>query len=198
MLPALAGSIILLAYVFMGLRGAVIYTAVLSLSRLFYCLPYYYIYFISFGYDSVESLLISALVTVGMILLSAAIFGLTAFAGALAIKLILKLSYTELRSDLAEQMTYSSPLEISSSVSIALSVMALTRFAVYFIRGIVDTVSFLSDYGASFNLAELISIILSLLLPIVFALALYFLLHFMRARVARNRIEEDTETVDRI
>ena len=62
-LPAVSGVILFLGYREIGIKATLIRALFLSLTRVIYLLPYYYVYYIVLAYDSVEAILSSLLVT---------------------------------------------------------------------------------------------------------------------------------------
>ena len=71
-LPSVAGTVLFIGYREIGIKKTLLRALYISLPRIVYLLPYYYVYHIVMAYDSVESISLSALVT---------LFGIALFFG---------------------------------------------------------------------------------------------------------------------
>ena len=82
LLPAVAATVLFLGYPRDGLKKTITRAFCLSLPRIIYLLPYYYLYYILNFYDSIEAITLSALVTLfGVVLLFGQILLLAVFNG---------------------------------------------------------------------------------------------------------------------
>ena len=62
-LPTVASTVLFVGYREIGMKRTLLRAMYLSLPRIVYLLPYYYVYYIVMAYDSIESITLSALVT---------------------------------------------------------------------------------------------------------------------------------------
>lgn len=62
-LPTVAATVLFVGYREIGMKRTLLRAMYLSLPRIIYLLPYYYVYYIVIAYDSIESITLSALVT---------------------------------------------------------------------------------------------------------------------------------------
>lgn len=144
-------AVILTPLTFAKKAYAVYPTALLlSASYVFYNIPYYYMYHIAYGYDSIESLLICipysfilsliyALYTLGLAYLARLIF------------------YR--RSDTPDYAKSCGHFSLSSSVGASVFSSVAIHFAFSFIRELIDAVSFFIEYADSYRIGELIYIV---------------------------------------
>ena len=131
--PALAAAAALSVLERLG-RGCMLKAIIgLSLSRAVFCLPYYYIYYVSLGYDSIESL---------TLMLPTAL-------AATAVSYLLILAATALSSYMGGRGKGSGRFRaaVTSAITVSLSLL---------IPEIVDTVVFFLEYWESFTSGEVL------------------------------------------
>lgn len=122
----------------------------LALSHAFRNLPYYYLYNLAFGYDSIESISI----TVPLALFLSALYALYSVALAYVAKLLFyKRGAKDSDATLPCQL-----FSISSPVSFAVFSIAFIHFLALLISEAVDTVIFFIEYADSYRIGEIIYI----------------------------------------
>ena len=187
--PPLIATLTLLVFSAAGMKKAISFSIRLSLARLFYTIPYYYIIFIyNYAYDSIESIFLSTLASAFVILLT--------FAGALfCVRVAIfvreksaKQSKGEVISELPEILKKRSGLDFISDASLPIFVFVILRFAYSFITEIVDTAAFFIEYGADYTAEE----ILTILGNYVLLFALLVVSYILCVKV-KNTLTKDTE-----
>ena len=181
MLPAVAASVVLSQYRTGEVKAAVIRALLLALPRAIFLLPYQYLYFIAYGYDSIESISLSALVTVfgtalffGQVLLFfflAREVGRRVAVGALGGDKAKALSREELKEkkrkcdvSVFSKEGFGGILELGKPYIAALFSVAFLEFLIYLTVEIVDTVTYIVESEGLFFESEIIYIVISYLL----------------------------------
>ena len=142
----------------------------LSLPRLIYLIPYYYLFYISDGYDSIESL---GLLSIRSIFLIIACFS------------------AKKSGDGWDFFKPSGLFDFSSSISAAIFGVCFARFIFNVIKEGIDIIIYLIDYEEFYAATEIYYLLGKLLL----ALATLFLAHlfFMKTRGLMARLRENNE-----
>lgn len=158
----------------------------LSLPRLIYLIPYYYLFYISDGFDSIEAL---GLLTLRALLLLAA-FVIEALFYYLVASFATKKS-----GDVWDFFKPAKLFDFSSSVSASIFAVCFTRFIFNVIGEGLDVIAYLIDYEEFYNTTEIFYLLGKLLL----AFATLFLSHlfFMKIRGYLRRLKEDTEDTEK-
>lgn len=174
LLPPLLATVMLVRWGERGGRMA-LDGLLVSSSRIFFYLPYFYMTFYSMGIDSGEAILLGALVSVGAAL---AFFGFTVL-----LFLFARLMHRSQRAregisvpvkeSLPSALRSGGVLDFSAKAAPILFVMALASFIVNL--PIVDTVSLIVNYGDSLRFAEILTVILDAVIQLV----LFVLTHFI-------------------
>lgn len=121
----------------------------LSAGRLFFSLPYYYLYYFGLGYDTPDSLLLSAL---GSLLAIALGFAETMALFFLA-KAVLKL---RAKSFAVQSTPDLRPFDLSAPEALALLCASLPLCLYTLIGEIVRAVGYLSDYAGGYRVGEIL------------------------------------------
>ena len=160
----------LILYSKCGKRCAILGAIAVSASTLLFSIPYYYIYYIGTGYDSVESIINSLLVSVLMVLTTALHSLLLCLIPYLVMRS--KDKNADMRKTLDSDFTVSKVLDTSSVWVKASFAICIGEAIFLFIFEVIDTVTFFIDYGMTYRIDEILYIVLSyiILLPI-FALS---------------------------
>ena len=158
----------------------------LSLSEVFYNIPYYYIYHIAYGYDSIESISISVPLSL-LISLVLAIYSLT-------LAYVAKLVFLRRGGKLAAYPARTGYFSLSSGVGLSTFFAVFIHFVICFIRELIDAVTFFIEYADSYRIGELIYI----LGRFVFILALMLIAHavciFVHNKILSRRFEAEDDT----
>ena len=160
LVPAVMGVLMLLTYTYVDMRSAIKISLVSASSTLLFSIPYYYIIFIyNYGYDSIESITLAAIATVGTIAFT---FLLSMISLAIALAIIRrsqKLGRGTSREYLTSALSEKSTGDFSSGANPALLVFPAVSFVYLFIRELIDTVTFFMDYGLDYTAGEILLII---------------------------------------
>ena len=121
-LPTIAASILFKLYSNSEIKSIIKGAVIFALPRIIYLLPYYYLYHIAFGYDSIESISLSALVTVfGVSVNALLILALFFLARALATKAATKPIIEKLPPKVQKNLTKETKTEVSREAVKSLS-----------------------------------------------------------------------------
>ena len=157
----------------------------LSASLLFYNIPYYYIYHIAYGYDSIESITISV--------------GFSAVVSLLSALYTLALAFISKRIFLrrSEPLAYPEPasyLSLADSTSLSVFSIALIHFSVSFIKELVEAVTFFIEYADSYRIGELIYILGRFVFILLLLLVAHTVCVLMHNKILGKRFSEDEIT----
>ena len=144
----------------------------LAAPHLFYNIPYYYIYHIAYGYDSIESLLISIPFSILISLLSALY--------TLVLAYISKLVFQRCGGKTALYPERAAYFSTSDRVGASIFAFVLIHFALNFISELIEAVTFFIEYADTYRIGELIYILgrfVFILLLMLFAQWLCTLVH---------------------
>lgn len=216
LLPAVAATVLFLSYAADGLKKTIKRAICLSLPRIIYLLPYYYLYYIFNFYDSVESLTMSAFVSLfGAALLSGQILLLFLVIRIFARLPLLRkakeaLPINEQRStprDVLRALKKSADEEVLSSLSdkelfnfarptsLGIFAAAFASFVINFVVEIFDTVVFIIDietsYSGNYYIEEIIYIIACYLFLAVELMACHAICCLIRNALNKNEKENE-------
>ena len=141
-MPATASLVALSVYKRDGRRECTLFVFLIALTRLVFALPYYYIYFISLGFDTKESLLRSALFSLCAVLL---LFGA-----------VLTMVFLCLWREKKKSASKTKPFEAHIYTESAVLIAVIMPFFYLFIKEAFDTVNVLIDYGTSLRIDEIL------------------------------------------
>ncbi len=181
--PLCAAGLLFSVTVLSGGR-APIYAIGIALTRFFYLFPYYYLYFVYDGFDSIESCVHSALWSVVGCIIHYAVIIVSYY----LIKLIAKWRCTD---SAGEQIRDGSSIfDFSSELNFTFFLASLVGFVYLFVKETVFTVSFLIDVDFSISPSELISILISYITIIIFLFVFYVTLSVLARRAGKALFEK--------
>ena len=199
-LPPIAAVLLLKVYFAGGIKGALISAIFFSLPRIIYLLPYYYLYHIAYGYDSIESICLSALVTVfGIALMWAHIALLFSLIRMMAIRSTAKSLATDLPPAIQKTMTvdlkkklnqqaekalstdinFTGAFDFSIPLTLGIFASSFGEFIINFMREAVDTVTYLINYAGYYRLGEIIYITASFIFLIAELLSVHLIAYLI-------------------
>lgn len=190
--PPLIATLALLVFSQDGTKKAMLFTLKLSLARLFYSVPYYYIIFIyNYAYDSLESLFLSVMASALVVLLT--------FMGALisvriaiyALGRVGKMTRAETLAKLPSIIDKRSSTDFLDKASLPLLVFAFLRFAFSFISEVIDTVSFFIEYRSDYTAEEIVTILINYVILLALLVASYLV-----CMVVKNRVMKADDTAN--
>lgn len=213
-LPVIAVPLLIRIYSDNGSGKGLICAIFLALPKAIYLLPYYYLYHIAYGYDSVESIGLSALVTV---------FGIALNWGCMVLMLLLsrflatkacrkklteklppntRQNLTEeiknsIKKDSSEQLlaldSPAKPFDFSHPWSLGLFGATFALFVVSVLREIVDTVSYLIDYAGYYRMEEIIYMTACYLFVLLELFGVYAISHAILKRIYKKDLQTTEE-----
>ncbi len=160
-----------------GQRQALTIAILASLSRFSYCIPFYYMEFMKASYppNSTDSIILALVFTIAIILIT---FGHLYFIYGI-VHLFCKLKSKNQNAYLEKALSSKASLDFSSPTSVVYLVICLCQFVIKLISVVIDTVSFLAEFGGAYTLVE----ILTLLLDYVICLGLLVLSYLIVCRI---------------
>lgn len=188
LLPLISALLALIAEAYLGMKSALVRLIPLSLVKMIYSLPYYYLYFVYDIYDSGEAIFFALIQAV-----AEAIF---LYAFTLVIFLLMRYllgafnKKNEAKDTLLAKKTV---LNFSDPVSLTFSVSALLCFLYFFIVEIVDTVSVVERYSGRLRGGEIVYIVFSYVFDVLLLAVHYFALAYVKNYIAEYRIREAEE-----
>ena len=176
-LPVIGGVICFSISSILGVGAVLCSAAVLSATRILYLLPYYYLYFIAYGYDSIESILLSALVSIlgvalefGLILLlcyiarRAAMGGIRRGMSEAELRSIGRLTKEEEKALLSDKLAeicrseigLKYMFDITSPVKRGIFFAVIGQFGVSLVQEIVSSLKYLISYAGYYRVEEIV------------------------------------------
>lgn len=160
-----------------GLKNKILPTALISLSRLTYTLPYYYIHYVADVYNTSESIVLSLLVSL--------VFIIAAFLQTFVC--IIVLSVIESRANKSSKDREKSKVfNLDDHLNFGTVLCVVISFVVFFVREIIHTVEYLIDNAGTYRLDEILSIVIAYLLLFLFAFFHYVISVSVKNRILRK------------
>lgn len=181
LIPALSGAIALIGFEYGGARSTLVGCIPLALTRLIYTLPYYYLYHVYMGFDSIEALLASLVISV----LIAVITYLWVLLLAFVSRLCLKRMCVRVGILPTEALGADALLDMSSPAVASIAAIAFIGFTAELIEEIINTVNYLIEYADSYRMSEIVYIVICF----VFLAAKLIISHLLMSYVRRLTIK---------
>ena len=192
--PPIIATVIYLVYKELGRQTALLTALTVSFARAFYTIPYYYIIFIyNYGYDSIESITLSFLATLLVILVTVLGVVISVEAYHLVMKIISKHTDTDLSKELSLPVEKSNIFDFLAKANLPILVFALARFVFSFVIELVDTITFFIEYHLDYRAMEIVTILINFTLLFVLLVASYLI-----AALIRNALIADKTTDEAI
>lgn len=184
-LPLLAATVLFLSALGHSLRHALLRAPLLALPRLCYLLPYYYLYFFSSGYDTLESLPRALLVGL--------VECLSLYLYFILLTLLMRLVYRRRARALppADALRWQSPLSLQAPCPAAALTAAALPFLYLLATDVADTVSFLIKNGSSYDVTDVLTLLLCYLFDLSVLLTSCLLMALLRRWILRHRMTID-------
>lgn len=210
-LPALASCLLIKAYTDGGMQRVSCKSIFFALARIIYLLPYYYLYFIAYGYDSVESILLSLAVSLfsaalmwGHLLLLFLIMREVSTAIAIKDKVanLPKLQEKKIRDENIKKLaalnrkSFGSANEIGGMFDFSCPLVAgifaavFGEFVINLVREIIDTVTYLVDFAGYYRIEEIVTITALFLFLMIELFALHAI-NYALIKSDKNQGEEN-------
>ncbi len=192
MIPAIVGALMLIMLAYRGFKRAFFFGALVSLSRIFYYLPWYYMYYIyNMGFDSLESIFFSFLTSIGFSLLSYT-EGVLFFGVALLVLYLSRRKAGDALDYLLEAMPRHDTMNVTEGCGMLLGSMALLAFVRRCVILTINTITFFIEHGSSYRTGELVTIFIDYLVALVYLIITYLIISAVKRRIldARLMVEE--------
>ncbi len=177
--PVLAASIIFILKGD-GIKNKIFPAFFLSLTRLTYSLPHYYIYYVADVFNTSESIVLS--------LITSALLVLRAFLQTFICILVLIAIEKRAKKTSADRAR-ARIFNLDDHLNLGILSCVIISFTVFFVRELIDTVEYLIDSKGTYRLDEILTIVIAYLLLLIFA-AVYYLIS---ARVKNKILSEEYE-----
>lgn len=185
--PPVLATVAFLIYSQRGARDSVIFTFAAASARIFYSLPYYYIIFIyNYGYDSVESILISFGASILVILATVAGIIISALAYFLLLKIQCRRSGKPFSNEIRLPISQAPITDFLARANLPVLTFAVVRFAFSLALELVDTVTFLIEYHADYRPSEIITILANFTLLFILLVVSYLIAAAIRNKLIHN------------
>lgn len=193
--PPIIATLVYLIYKEYGKKTALITALTISFARVFYSIPYYYIIFIyNYGYDSVESITVSILATLLVVLVTVLGVVISIEAYHLVMKIICKRTGADLSKELSLPIEKSNIFDFLTRANLPILVFALARFVFSLVMELVDTVVFLIEYHSDYRAMEIVTILINFTLLFVLLVASYLVASCIKnALIIDSENEEATD-----
>ena len=185
LIPVAISIMTVAVYACEGAKSAAICAFTLSSARLFYYLPYYYLIFIlNYAYDSIESISLSLIASIGVVVFTV----LFAFVTVYLTKLIITKQNKNKRDFSARDYirdafsVKQNPFDITTGANLSILIASLLSLTSCIIPEIIDTVSFFLDYGFDYTTGEILTIMLNYLLIFALTIGSYPLAAYLKNR----------------
>ena len=166
--------------------GKIIHIVLLpSLSKLFYTIPYYYMYYIVEGYDSIESICLSLPATAVICLLTAAYTLLLAY--------ISKLVYTKRGASFDDYPNRCPAFATSHPTTGSIFIGVAIHFATVLVIELISAVVFFIEYADNYRLGELFYILGSFVYILICMLLAQWICTLIHNTVIADRFERDEQ-----
>ena len=166
-----------------GITSALSVFGIVALTKLLYVIPHYYMVTLSYGYDSLEALLLSAAISLGMLLLMAIELAAATALGALPAILLSRREARSFGEVLTEGLLKNEPTDLGNRGTAALFIAASVVSLKSIILAIVDTVAVIAERGSALSGGDIFGIIFSLLYPIALTALSYLTMHLIKQRL---------------
>ena len=157
-----------------GIKNKLLPSFILSLPRLLYSVPYYYVYFVSDVFDSGEAIALAFSISI--------LFVSVSFLQIFVCNIII--NYIENRgSKSADDRQASKPFNLDDHLNFGIAMSVFFVFIIFFVRECVSTVQYLIDNAPGYRPEEIVTIVCAFLLLFVFSF-----IHYVIASAVKNKI----------
>ncbi len=182
LIPICAAYVALVTSSFLGVKWAVTRLIPMTLSRIVYLLPLFYLMLLADGFDSLEGLSIGLALSLGE---AAIAYGLT-------VLLFFAMRFIQGYKRDSERHTDllpSDPFDLSNKTSLAAALVSSAAFLYFLVSEIIDTVAYIIEYSGYYRSGEIIYIVISFMYDILLPFV-YYLAFVLIKRILSRRIEE--------
>ena len=212
LLPVVSATVLLLGYERLGTKKTLLYALVFSVPRIFYILPYYYLQFWIYGYDSIEAISFSALAS----LLGIAVFFGESVLLLYVIRIFARLPILkELKKDLPVNLRTNTPkdvmtnlkrtadglimssasesrvFDLDSPIIFGILAAAFAEFCISLIFELWDFVGYLIEYAGDYRIGEIAELTAYLVFLAIELLATHAICCFIKNYTVKKRKDID-------
>lgn len=186
-----AAAVIFIYTLTRGIKSTVISISLLSLTRLIYALPYYYLIALDFGFDSLEGLCISLLVSALDVIVSGLHIFVLVFIGGFAAaafkaKSLKRRELTAVKDTLADGLLPTAPFALSEPATVGVFALCFIEFTYKLALEIYNAVTYIIDYTENYRSAEIIYMVFRF----IFVLLMLLLTHYISCKIKNLLIKE--------
>ena len=175
-------------------KKAFLHILLVSSARIYYTLPYYYLIFIyNYQYDTIESIFISLIASIVAILLISLGALISFIIAILIFGKRTKKHYREALTMLPELVNKPSTLDFLNTVSLPILIFALLRFIISLVTEVIDTIIFFVEYGDSYTLTEIGTMVGNYILLFVLLVVSYIISAKVKNHLAKYAKELDED-----
>jgi len=161
-----------------GLKSKILPIILISLPRLLYTLPYYYVRYVTDVFNTEEALIIALLLSIFYLLF----FFLETFV------CILLLNWATGREKRTErEVKKFNIFDFDDGINFGVLLSAVFIFSIFFFRECVDTVSYFIEVGSGYYINEIFTIVISYLLLPAFAFIHYLICALLKSRITKTK-----------
>ena len=185
-IPVAISALTLAVFANKGLKKALPFALLLSLARVLYYLPYYYIIFIfNYAYDSIESIILS-LIASGLVILFTPTLALISIL--ICVSIIKRQNKStddfQVRTYIKESLSEKQQLsDLTRGANLCFLITSLISLISSIIPEIFDTVSFFVEYGFDYSAGEILTIMFNYTLLFVLTVGTYFAVAHIRNKI---------------
>ena len=190
LIPLVSGLLTLIADAFLGTRAALLRLIPLSLAKLIYSIPFYYLQFVyDTFYDSVDAILLS--------LLQSLIESIVLYIFSLIIFIMMKCFLWILNDGRSnrELLAKDTVLDFHDPVSATFMICTALCFVYWLVDEIITTVSTISSY-ATLTAGEIIYMLVSYVIDIALLALYYVALSRIKNAIIKSRLTDEEDVVD--
>ncbi len=182
LIPTCAAFVAFIVSTANGVRWAVTRLIPMTLSRIIYLLPIFYLMLLSEGYDSIEGVTIGLAISIGE---AAIAYGVTVL-----VFFLMRFIQGYKREGARESdLTSDDAFDLSNKTSLGAFIVSAVAFLYFFIAEIVDTVKYIVEYSGSYRTGEIVYIVTSFIFDIALLFVYYFAFIFIK-RIILKRAEK--------
>ena len=157
-----------------GMKNKILPSLLISLPRMAYTFPYYYLFYVTDVFNSIEALILSFAVSILFVLLTS----LQTFVCIYIINHVFSTSETK-KSHFEKAKIF----DFDNAFNFGILLSSIFVFVIFFIRELTATITFFVEVGSSYYIEEILTIVLSyILLPI------FFFTHYSVCVLIKNKL----------
>ena len=186
---------ILISIAYSSMKHTVILGICMILTKLVYIIPHYYMTFISYGYDSIETLLIALPLSLFILLIITAILAIIVLLSIIPALRKAGSGGVRYNDALGGDIETHEYLNLTNSATAGIAISAIAASGIHIFIAIFETVDVFIKYGASLPPTEILSLVLRYIFLLLVFIGLHFLLCFIKSLMLKN-IADTEENIE--